>query len=133
MSEITVTCERLSDGTWVGSIDEDDLHAALCEAEVEAEVEDEGVGAYECWGQCGVDVDYRVTSVTGSAEVTLYCDFSGHEFEDDEAEEAAKTQAIASLTIPNVRTSGDEDGVEYDILWVPSAPAETVYFEAEVD
>ena len=132
-NEVTVTCEQLSDGTWVGTIDEDDLHAVLSEADVESRVTDEGIGPYEFWGQRGVHHSWEVSEVSGSCDVGLYLNFGEHEFEDDDAREAAEEQVWASLTIPNVRTSGTaEDDIEFDVNWEPSAPGPEVTFEAEL-
>lgn len=131
--EVTVQCERNEDGTWFGTVCEDAIQDALDGVDVSATVEDDGVGAYEYCGQCGVHHDWTVTAVEGEADVDFNLDFQGYEFESDEEQEEAENQVWATLEMPTVSGSGTEEDIDYDFTWYPdNAAGPSVTYKAEM-
>lgn len=132
-TEVTVFCTKDAEGNWTGEVEPDHVYEVLDGTCVETTVTDEGVGAYEYCGQCGVHHSWEVSEVEGSADVDFTLDFQGYEFESDEEQEAAEEQVWASLDLPSVSTSDSDGDIEFSITWEPaSAAGPSVTYEATI-
>jgi hypothetical protein len=133
-TEVIISCTKdPTTGQWYGEVDTDALYDVLAGFPVDAKIEDEGIGPYEAWGQCGVHHSWEATEVEGSADVEFELDFGDYEFETDEEQEAAHEQVWASLEVPSVPASDSEDDVSFSFTWEPVTGAgPTITFQAEI-